>query len=301
MQYTNLAGLPDSLFQALTNDDYEVEPDSIGITTLIGPARLRVLKERYDDQITIEAADNVHMMLGSAVHRLLADYKGGISEQRYCAVLSGTKVCGIPDLVEHQVLYDYKTSSVWISVFGIRKEWIRQLNSYRWLLRKNDVVVNELKSVVVFKDWSRNSRMENNPLHPATVYDVPMWTLEETEAYILSRIEAHQDAETELPECTAEERWQSDGAFAVYRNSGKRAKRVLDTLEEAHVWIVEHDGDPYQNPLMFEGHETVYKGYAVVKRPDKWRRCEGYCNVAPFCGQWKEFCESQRETPGNST
>ena len=296
MKYTNLAALPKSLYYILTRNEYEAEPGSINVTTLIGSPRIRILKERHDDDVIVEASDNVHKMLGTAIHKLLSEYEGGVKEQRFCADMNGVKVCGTPDLVEDDVLYDYKTSSVWISVFGIRQEWAKQLNVYRWLLHKNGIAVNELKSVLIFKDWSKTSVKKENPMHGCSVYDIPMWTMDEAEAYVLGRIEAHQDAEKELPECNEEERWQSNGAFAVHLNNGKRAKRVLDTLDEAFAWIIEKGNDPYRNRVMLQGQVVDFKGYAVIKRPDRWRRCEAYCEVAQFCDQWKSFHETQRET-----
>ena len=76
----------------------------------------------------------------------------------------------------------------------------------------------------------------------------------------------------DLPFCTDEERWQRPSKFAVGKKKTKRALRVLDSHEEAEDWMV-----------------TTGKGEYIEERPGQAIRCENYCDVAPFCNQWKEM------------
>lgn len=300
MRYTNAAQLPKSLVWAITNSHYELEPGAISVTRLIDSPRIRVLEEEHSDELEQDVSDSVYAMLGSAVHQLLAFYPNGIPEKRYCAELGGQKICGTPDLIEDGVLYDYKVPSTWINSLGMRDEWENQLNVYRWLLRENGIVVNSLKLVAIFRDWSKSQLLnprEGYPAYPSQVYDVRMWTLRDTEAYILDRITMHQRAQEQLTYCTPQERWQRDGVWAVYYNGKARAERLLPGEIEARDWIVEAGG-PIDAPIVDVPNK---RGYSIVKRLNEWRRCKLYCPVAEFCAQWKEFNDSSTGAISNSS
>jgi len=288
VEYTNLAQLPKSLFWMLTFNEYK-EADGISVTTLIDSPRVRVLKKKYQDRLRRDATDNVYMFLGTAVHRMLQTYPKGIKEKRFTAQCGGIDVYGTPDLIEDQTITDYKASSAWINTFGPRPEWEPQLNVYRWIVRENDIVVNDLRSVVIFRDWSRNMDRDGYPAYPVGVYEIPVWTLKETKAYIENRVAAHLSAEKTLPLCTEQERWQQDGVYAVHLKGQKRAKRLLDTLEEAYSWVGTNSGIVADTPLIAQGDEMPKQGYCVVKRPNKWKRCHDYCDVSEWCDQYQNF------------
>ena len=289
MQFTNVAHLPRSLVWAISHgNEYIVEPDAISVTRLIDSPRIGVLQRQHEQELVADVSDSVYAMLGTAVHRLLAFYPEGMSEKRYYAQFGDVRICGTPDLVEGETLYDYKVVSTWVNSLGIRVDWERQLNVYRWLLAENGVQINELKLVAVFRDWTA-SQVENGrdgyPSHPAQVYAIPLWTLAEAQGYIDWRVGLHKLAQEHLPECTPEERWQRDGVWAVYMNNKARAERRAASEAEARDWIVEAGG-PWDAPLV---DTPIKKGYSIVKRPDEWRRCERYCNVSRFCKQYQEF------------
>lgn len=289
MNFTNVAQLPKSLYWTLTHSDYELEPGAISVTRLIDSPRIRVLQQEFGKELVADASDSIYAMLGTAVHRLLAFYPDGVAEKRYCATYGGLKVCGTPDLIEDETLYDYKVTSTWVASLGLRDEWENQLNVYRWLARQNGIIVNSLKLVAIFRDWSQ-SQMEKTdregyPDNPAQVYDIRMWSLSDTEKYVDARLKAHLQAEEELPLCTPEERWQRDGVWAVYYNARARAERLLHSELEARNWVVEAGG-AFDVPVV---ETPARKGYSIVRRPDQWRRCEHYCSVSRFCAQWHEF------------
>jgi hypothetical protein len=296
MEYTNVARLPKSVFYVLTQDNYE--PEGLGVTTLIDSPRIRILKEKHEAEIVRDATENVHLKLGEAFHALMESYPDGVQEQRFCAEVEDQKVCGIPDLIEDQTIIDYKVSSAYIHIFGIREEWVSQQNIYRWLLRQNDVVVNKMQIVVLFKDWSKSmvDRRQGYPPYPFGVYDVPMWTLKDTEEFLKERVRLHLMAEEAIPLCTPEERWQKDGNFAVYQPSSDNARRVLDNEYDARMWIAKMSGSMERFPMINEGDKRPTSGYFIERRPDEWKRCEDYCDVKDFCLQYKRFCESQGQT-----
>lgn len=157
--------------------------------------------------------------------------------------------------------------------------WERQLNCLRWLAMKNGYPVEKLQVIAIFRDWQRSkaARDENYPPRNVMVIDVPVWSLEEEEAYILNRVVMHQQSDLGADiECTEEERWYSGTTFALMKDGGKRAKRVVSIKEELG---------------------PIPDGHHVVERPGVNRRCEGFCEVAPFCTQYQKIRAASPEEP----
>ena len=98
-----------------------------------------------------------------------------------------------------------------------------------------------------------------------------MWSYEETEAYISSRIALHKAAAIALPECTEAERWAKPDLYKVKKAGGARAVTggVHTTYEAAEAFMAGKPG------LVID----VVKSESV--------RCESYCSAAPFCEQYK--------------
>jgi hypothetical protein len=291
MHYTNTSRLPKHLFDLLTLDDYEA--CGLGVTTLIDSPRIAQLKLKYADRLMRDAMDNYHMLLGKAVHAAVARIEGQVVEQRFCAEVGGVQVCGIPDRVEDDRLYDYKTCNTWINSLGLKSDWVSQLNVYRWLLRRNNIVVNELHLIAFYKDWTL-SQVSNGrdgyPVKPINDYLVERWLLADTEAFVEERVRLHQEAIYKLPECTPEERWQKDGKYAVHLNGKRRAERLLDSEDEARRWIEDASNSIVSAQIAKLSTEIVPgKGYSIVFRPTEWKRCHEYCDVSEFCEQYQRF------------
>jgi hypothetical protein len=80
-------------------------------------------------------------------------------------------------------------------------------------------------------------------------------------------------AETNLPECTASERWQRNTVFAVMKKGRKTAVKLYEEKEYAET---HRQMDP--------------DNLSVVERPGISVRCEdGYCSAAEFCEQFKRM------------
>jgi hypothetical protein len=129
-----------------------------------------------------------------------------------------------------------------------------------------------MQIVALLRDHSKRdaARDSNYPQLPVIVVPIDMWTSEATVAFINERINLHLDAEVELPECSAEERWASDPVYAVMKTGRKTAVKLFDNEAEAKN-IIDHGKDLY---LQF--------------RPGESRRCKDYCSVAKFCSQYKK-------------
>lgn len=273
---TNKYGLPDALVSALSADWYS-QPGHISVTGLIQPPRIRVLTQRYADQIEEDASDGIWRLLGSAVHDVLqrAD-TDGVQEQRLSMEIAGWKVTGQADLMEGGVLSDYKITSVWAGINGVKPEWEAQLNCYAALMLYHGVMVQDAQIVCIYRDWNKGRAKQGGdyPPVPAGRLQVNLWGYKQAEEYMQNRVQIHQAAENlsdhELPLCTPEERWAKPDTWAVMKKGRKSAVRVLDA-EETAMQMAEQKG----------------KDHYVEYRPGQDVRCQDYCPCSPFCDYYK--------------
>jgi hypothetical protein len=277
MQITNHQNLPLAIVQAVTNDPYDDGGADITVTSLIGPPRKRVLMRTYWNEIEEDVADRLWALCGQVGHGILGrSQDGAITEHRLKLQRLGWTVSGQFDLLAHDhVLTDYKFTSVRTTMDGVKPEWVQQLNLYAHMCREHNMRVDGARIIAIYRDWVKSRKHEDNyPARQVQVFDVPLWEHEFTESYLLQRIQLHQEAEGRLPECTAYERWAEPDTWAVKRKDRKRALRVLPSMAEAANWMRMQS---YNGGQMYIEH-----------RPGGSRRCNGYCNVAAFCEQWKK-------------
>lgn len=273
--YTNLYGLPDAFVNAVMNDPYTGGGD-ISATKLIDAPQRRTLYKAHKDVVVEDVSERVWSLMGQAVHAVLERAEtSALIEERLYADVGGWKVSGQFDRMHlaDSVLQDWKVCSVWKA--GGDEGWTRQLNVLRYLAHRNGYKIDKLQIVAIFRDWkgSEAKRREDYPQQAIKVIDVPVWSLEQVEAYVLSRVSLHQRSEAgETIECTEEDRWYSGTTYALMKDGGKRAKRVVPIKEELG---------------------EIPPGHHVVERPGVNRRCEEYCEVAPFCAQYQAIKAQQ--------
>lgn len=269
---TNVHGLPQSIVAAVTNDPYTNGGADISTTTLIDAPQVRVLKKRHHDKLTVDVSERIWALLGQGVHTVLERAalrdEGMVAEQRLFAEIAGWTLSGQFDVMalETGVLSDYKVTTVY-KLQDIDK-WTQQLNILRWLAYKNDAVVRELEIIAILRDWKKGEaeRKESYPQTPIVRVPIPVWSLGETEEFILERVTLHQYAERGgTVQCTDEDRWYTGTSYALMKDGGKRAVKVQD--------------EPF-------APEAVGEGYHVEERPGEYRRCASYCEVRDFCAQW---------------
>jgi len=307
MQITNKTGLPEVLVDAVTNDPYSRGPDVFrSATELVGPPQIASLSRKHEDEITIDVSDRLYSLYGRLVHQLLENSvvrfgnksrRNFVTEKRLYARVplscpcpdhyngADVKISGSFDSYDLStaIMSDYKFVSAWKFKDGVPKEYEQQLNIYAWLWQKNYVgvtspapekarLVKGLTVTALYRDWSK-SEAKRNPAYPQAmveVHDVPLWSMDEQEAYIRERVAIHAEAEKSDDHafwCTAEERWATPEKWAVY-GKGKKALKLHNTLEEA-----EQDSRMVRTEF----------------RPGKSVRCESYCDVAEFCRQYKQI------------
>lgn len=226
-------------------------------------------------------------LIGELVELYFAEAeKGDLVERRFFWEYAGWTVSGQVDLHRGGVLkiQDYKFTSVWTLMMGGRKEWEYQLNTYADLARKNGLDVQALEIIAIFRDWKKADakRDQSYPQRQVQVIQIPLWTPEEAERWIVHRVRVHQDAELfpvqELV-CTDEERWIRDSKFAVMRDGQKNAVRGgadFVSRDEAFTFI---------DQLKQQGKG---EGLYVQDRPGFPTRCADFCSAAVVCDQWKK-------------
>jgi hypothetical protein len=292
MKITNKNNLPQVLVRALTNDPYTYTGD-ISVTQMIQSPRQRWLFIRHNDELEEDVMDRIWALLGSAVHNILeqADDKESddLQEERLEASVGGWTFSGATDLYEsdNERLIDFKVTSAWAFLNGIKEEWEFQTNALAYLYEKAGFKVKKLAILCIFRDWSKFKMMasENYPRKQAEVMEVPLWKLEETEQRVLNRIEIHRNAEhlpdDDLPYCTDKECWHRGNTYAVMKNKNKRATRVLDTREEAEDYLT----------WLFKDEKNLKHKFRIEKRVGEYIKCDNYCSVQSFCSQYKERME----------
>lgn len=272
---TNLHGLPDALVAAVKNDPYQGGGD-ISVTKLIDAPQKRYLAKKYRDSVVEDVSERIWALMGQAVHTVLERANtSALVEKRLFAEISNWKLSGQFDRIhlENEVMQDWKVCSVFKA--NGDDGWTRQLNVLRWLAEQNGIKVAKLQVVAIFRDWkmSESRRNRDYPQQPIRTIDVPLWDVKDCYSYIQERISLHQRAEAGEPiECSEEDRWYSGTSFALIKTGGKRATKVSLVRDDL--------GDPP-------------KGYEIIERKGANRRCENYCEVAPFCSQFQKIKEQE--------
>ena len=297
MKITNNFGMPQPFVDFAINDKYSKGKADISVTSLIDSPKIRLMKDKYDDQIEVDAVDMVWALFGTAVHSVLEKSKQSddiITEERLYKEVDGWVLSGAIDRQEFVSnddgsrtvnIIDYKVTSVWSVIYG-KPEWENQLNCYAYLASKTNV--GSLKICAILRDWNRRDaeKKEDYPKAPIVFVDIPLWDKSKTEEYIKDRIRIHQEAQIsfDLNEdvglCSDEDMWKKNDTWAVKKKGQKRAIRVLDSEEEAIKYM--------------EWHKETDRAYTnktdleIEFRVGEHTPCGNYCSVADFCNQYQE-------------
>jgi hypothetical protein len=191
-------------------------------------------------------------------------------------------------LLDAGLIQDWKDTSVYSVMDGVKREWAAQLNILAELVRLNGGPVNRLQIVAFLRDWSAaRSKASGYPKEKIQIVDVPMWAPENVRDYILFRCSAHQTAldmedVDDISPCTDEEVWAQPTKWAVMKKGRKSAVKLHSSAKSA------------------EQHaEKLGKNHWVEVRPGSRPRCESYCSVARFCPVMKR--EEESCTPNMKT
>ena len=286
MKLTNKFNLPQTFVNVITRPTYSRGDSEISVTEILSPPQLVQLRRRHAEDIEEDAADRVWSLFGSACHNILQHGKdeNHVVEERLFATFAGWRISGQIDLQEIQpdgtiIISDYKVTSAW-AVQQEKTEWVDQLNLYAWLVESTkSIPVSGLKIVAIVRDWSRRdaATRDSYPQAPIVVLDIPMWLPAEREAFVTQKLKMHNEAHFaavsgKMPECTPEDCWEKPTTYAVMKEGGKRAKKVFMIKQEAEAFLADQKG-----------------AHFIETREGGRTRCESFCNVAPFCDQWKNY------------
>lgn len=290
--------LPKPLLR-LIESDTKVRRADFSITELIQPPRITQLWRRHSDNVVIDPRKRLWACFSKVLHRILSEHEGSteFAEEVLVAKLSvgdtEVKISGEPDLFDADslLLIDYKLTSVWAVLEGIREDWEKQLNCYRWLYKNSGgFEVKGLQIVAMLRDWSQaeQNRIANYPAADIVTFNVPMWSLDKTEAFIRERVKMHDHAQyaldSGLTPCTDNERWASPLIYKVVKPGATRA------VNGGVFSAKDYDDRPDAAKAEAEAKaKEVGGGATVVVAPQKYTRCERYCDVAPFCNVWQDY------------
>ena len=284
MNITNRLGLPSSLVKAVSNDRYHRGDAHISVTGLIGPARKRHLEQLHAEEITEDVAERIWALMGQIAHGILerADDQAWCEERLFIERF-GWRISGQFDrylLESDGRLQDYKLTSTYAIKDGVKPEWTAQENVYALMLREHGYHVTSLDVVAILRDWqkAKAKHTPDYPQVPALVIPVQVWPKHQIEKYIQARLNAHSKAHRDLPECTADERWERPAVYALHKIGNKRATKLFDTEPEAQ-----------------EALTAIGAGYEIQLRPAEQKRCEDYCNALPFCTQGQKLVKETEE------
>ena len=280
MKVSNRLRLPEAFVKAVSTTRHN-EAGCFSATTLNKGAKEIILTDRHFDEITVDAADSVWAVWGTAVHALLESQPdNNFHEESFKVPVSNSFVTGQVDSydMENGVINDWKTASVWKVQFNDFKEWRAQGLTYAWLLQQSGLEVKKCRFVALLKDHSKTKAKTDSsyPQSPVFIYefDVTAADMEETAARILTKVQEIESAykldDDAIEPCSAEERWADGEKWAVMKNGRKTAVKVFDNQLDADAMAGE-----------------MGNAYYVEHRPAISRKCGDYCNCKDFCNFYK--------------
>jgi hypothetical protein len=280
MKVTNRLNLPAAFVNAVSTTRHNAS-GCFSATTLNKGAKEIILTDRHFDEITVDAADSVWAVFGTAVHAIFESQPDtNFHEERFKVPVSNSFVTGQVDCydMEHGVIYDWKTASVWKVQFKDFSDWRAQGLTYAYLLQQSGLEVTKCRFVALLKDHSKTKARTDAtyPQSPTFIFefDVTPEALEETRDRILNKvleIEAAYELEDDFIEpCSDDERWADGEKWAVMKNGRKTAIKLFDNEADADAMAGELGNSHY-----------------VEHRPAISRKCLDYCNCKEFCSFYK--------------
>ena len=280
---TNKYNLPKALVRAIELDTHRAGGD-FSTTQLLKNPREFWLTARHSEEIEEDAISKLWALFGTASHMVAerGETQDSLVEEYFKIEFNGLRLTGSADVYEDEIVWDYKTLSVWsILLLDDQKkaQFIGQLNTYAYALIRQGLSVKGLRILALLRDWTSSKAKfdQSYPDYQAQVIEIPLLTEQQQLKYIFSRIERlmkYKDTpDDELPECTEVYRWAKGGAFKVYKGTNKSAVRGganLSSREDAEKFITTLD--------------SKFKYRIEEKKGDLFKRCE-YCSARKFCNQ----------------
>jgi hypothetical protein len=282
MTVTNKLNLPAAFVNAVSVRRHN-EPGCFSATTLNKGAKEIILTDRHFDEITVDAADSVWAVWGTAVHALLESQPdNNFHEENFKVPVSNSYVTGQVDSydMDHATIFDWKTASVWKVQYADFSDWYKQGMTYAWLLKQSGLEVRHCVFIALLKDHSK-TKAKNDSSYPQSPvfkyeFDVTDEELAQTEERIIAKVreieEAYKQGDDDIETCSADERWADGEKWAVMKNGRKTAVKLFDNSADADAMAGE-----------------MGNAYYVEHRPAISRKCGEYCNCKDFCNFYKNM------------
>jgi len=292
---------PHAFIEFCEDDHYDAGRSDYSATTLINEPKIVRLEKDYPELVVDDPFENPFKFLSSNWHEMLSAYQKGptINEERIFTeivrpipetrpvVISGAMDVQTitdstsPDYKKDVVIGDYKMTSVYALKDVTKFE--QQLNIYAYLTEKEkpSYRVTGLEIYAFLRDWkiSMSEKLRDYPATPGITIELELWTYEERERFIEDRIELHENAKRELPDCSEEGRWPAGKLYRVFSLNDSHRSKTFSLKRDANKFIASLDP---VDALMTEV-QTTHETY---------RRCKSYCYFSSICDQWKESQEN---------
>lgn len=281
MKVSNKLHLPQAFVDAVSVERHNKQ-GQYSATTLNKGVKEIILQERHWDEFTQDAADNVWAVFGTAVHALLESQPdNNFHEESFKIPVNNSYVTGQVDSydMEHAIIFDWKTASVWKVQFADFSDWYKQGMTYAWLLKQSGLEVRRCVFIALLKDHSKTKAKTDAsyPQSPVFRYEFEVTDeeLAQTEKRIKDKVaeieNAYKLGDDDIEPCSADERWADNEKWAVMKNGRKSAIRVFDNQADADAMAGE-----------------MGNAYYVEHRPAVSKKCADYCLCKDFCNFYKQ-------------
>lgn len=298
----------------MSGDSY-FNPYKVWPSQLDRSIREVLLTSRHAEEVVKDVSGGLFNLLGRHAHKILeggmdvstmvhrfglpvpeaseivSEHEGALKEYRVrrkiCAIKGQDVILsGRLDYCANKKISDWKITSVWkVKNPDNMKSWGPQLSCYVWGLQ-DELEIEEIEACAILRDWRRGEWMQDKMGYPEIPFvrqSFPISDMQETEDRLVERAHRLHEAlaldDDMLPPCLEDEMWATDEKFAVKKNKNKRASRCLPTEVSAQKWI--------DMKMKYAKKGDVYK---IEHRPATRRKCVDYCDAAPFCSQFEEYC-----------
>ena len=299
MILTNKNNIPRAFLRAIDIKEaaYNKGDAKYSVTGLMKSPRQLHLARKYWKEIEEDYSDKLDSWIGHLMHKALNEMESeGVLTERLSEEFCGVLVSGETDHYNPRKkrIRDYKYTSVYSWIYeGRNQDYEIQTNKYGYLFRSKGYDVKTLEICYFFKDWKR-SEAQNNPKYPPTkilIKKFPIWDFNASKEYIESRVLLMEStehlSEDDLPECTPDEKWQSESVWKIFKKDGKKAIRggVFDSELEAETRLIE---------LRNEKPKDTFR---IEELPGEAKKCLYWCNVSKFC----KYAYGPKEGEGNGS
>jgi hypothetical protein len=303
---------------AIIHDDYDSGGSDYTVTQLIdAPYHVRQMTRPEMRDVEVDVVDRLYSLFGRSLHHILErgaqtfeEQRGSETELRSLYPNHGfmsaevrvfheveyegktIKVSGQYDLYYKElhrfILEDHKIVSVDEYAHNrSEKKWEQQLNLLALLMRLNGKVVDEVAINCYYRDWSRaKAHFGKSVDYPKAQHlrvILPLWTLSRQNEFLKERLDYHMEY-GDTP-CSAEERWNKSGGYAVIPAGSPKAQKVCATRDEAESYI----GDKLMKAKPQDRSKWMLA--EIEPREGTSLRCLLYCDAAPICPYWQKVNE----------